>query len=320
MAKEAQDQYVSIKSKDAVEGGGIFGPGRAVIKKARWATFEYIRKGQTKGKRATVLLVVFNRDGETERVPYGTGSAFKPSADGLHLLTRNAAMSGLPNNCNAYYFLQSFEEVSDHPMPPDWLDTPDQLDGLDVELLAKPIQRTFANDDGKGETTKSKPVLVVSEIYSDDVPWEEGGKGKSTKKTTKAKDADDDDDDDDSDEDKDKEEEEENDDDDDSDEDDDDDDEDEKEKPAAKSKKNGKGKAATAETESDLDEEAIEALIELLGEGPVKYDDLEDDLRASLKGNAQAKVIAARAADEEFLATEKGWSYNAKKKIVTLDD
>ncbi len=72
---------------------------------------------------------------------------------------------------------------------------------------------------------------------------------------------------------------------------------------------------------SEIDALAQEALIEALEEngGPLDVDDVEAAVLKQLKGNPQRKAIAARAADEEFLAECDGVAFNAKKKTVAID-
>jgi hypothetical protein len=329
----------SLHSKDAVVGGGTFGPGRATIVTARFSRFDYRKKNGTRPNLQTVLLVIYNRDDEEERVPYGVGKGWTPGPKGESLVGRNKSSAGLSDNCNAMIFLKSFEDVG---MPGDWLSSPKQLDGLDVDLIAKPVERDFADSDqGRGGVKKSA-VLTIGEVF--DPPWEATGKGKAKKKPVARDEDEDTDDTRDEDED-------------DEDErpakgkgkgkgkiappDDDDDDDAPAPKPAARgaahstSRGNGSDSTRAKDRDADreraskrqakdedtdsLDEETVEAVIEALADGPLKIDALETKIRTLLKGNPQRIAIAARATEEDLLALERGWSFNQRKGLVALD-
>jgi hypothetical protein len=317
MARERDrdsEKGVSLRSKDAIDSGGLFGPGRAKLKRLRFEMFEYKPKAGSKKKsvRAPVLLATYSRDGETEKVPYGVGSGWGIAKGGLALSPRNN-QEGLPKNCNALYFIQSCEEAG---MPDDFLDTPDKLDGVELILVKKPIARDFGD---KGQQTSN--LLIVDEFTK--APWLKG-------KKKPAKPADDEDED----EDDDNEDEANGDDDDDDDDDENDSDAQETRSGKKKPKKPVKDEDADEDEddnddgdsggtdsgdEDDVDEEAGEALIELLATGPLKQADVEKKLKIALKGNKQKNVIAARASEDEFLEKELGWSYNAKTGRVKLD-
>lgn len=346
MADKKKSGGVSLRTADAFAPSGLFGPGRATIVKARWSKFEYLRKGQKpgQGKTVNVLLVEYERDGEKEKVPYGIGKGWKIIDNGLRLEGRNGQTS-LPNNCNAFYFFEALENADEKPMPSDYLDTPDQLDGADVELIVKPVERDFRDRDKKDDkesSSRKDTVLVAGEVYS--APWaEDEGKGKKKKK---AKDEDEEEDSDDDDDDKpakkkakgksDDDDEEE------SGDDDSDDDDEEEEKPKAKAKgkkksdddeeeeesdsdsddddeKPAKKKKASAD-EEDKDEAAIEALTDLLeAEESVLVTEIESKLLKRLKKSRPKDYdeIAERAGQADLLDQEKGWVRKGKK--VTLD-
>ena len=283
MKDRDDEKGVSLRSKDAVEGGGIFGPGPATWKKGRFEMFEYKPKAGSKKRtvRAPAFVVRFERDGEVEKVPYGVGSGWAIGKDGLSLIPRQN-QTGLPNNCNCFYLFESMEDAG---MPDSVYSDITQLDNLDVVLVGKPIERTFEDH------TSKKTVLLVGE-FAGETPWGGGGKkkkkddsedGDDEKPKSKSKSKSDDEDDDDD---------------------------------KSKSKSNGKGK----KEEDSVDDEAIEALIDLLGEdSPIKLDELEKAIRKSLKGNDNADVIAARCVEDDFLELEKGWTVNTKKGTVALD-
>lgn len=283
MARERdEEQGVSLSTADGIESGGIFGPGPAKIVKARFAEFEYKKKNQQRGTKAPVLLVVYERDGEEERVPYSVGSGWGISKDGLRLIPRNG-QTGLPTNCNAMIYLESMETKGG--MPQRYLQTPDQLDGVELTLIAKPIERDFSEDKGG---TKKKTLLIVKSVES--APWLDGddsadekpAKGKNRGKS-----------------------------------DDDDDNNDADEKPT----KRGSSKKDDDDDNDDVEEEAREALIEVLeSKSPIRQSEIEAEVRARLKGNPQRNVIAARCSEDDFLNTEKGWSFDEKKGKITLDN
>lgn len=305
MAKNDDSTGVSLSTNDGVDSG-IFGPGPATIATARFTEFQYHKPGQKqneppRGAKANLLLVTYKReDEEDRRQPYGCGNGWSVGPKGLRLIPKNG-QSGLPKTCNTFYLLESLEAAG---MPSDWLKSVDQLDGLQVVLVLKPIERNFKDRDKDDKRPNSSSLLVIDEVI--DPPWESGGKKKSKKK-------------------------------DDDDEDeapakgkkkpaaDDDDDDDENEKPA-------KGKAAKGKKDDDDDddnkdddaeavtEEAVETLIELLQDtDPIKVAKLEDLAKAALKGNPQKNVIAARCVEDDFLDLERGWSYDAKKGTVSAD-
>lgn len=305
MARERdEEQGVSLSTADGIESGGIFGPGPAKIVKARFAEFEYKKKNQQRGTKAPVLLVVYERDGEEERVPYSVGSGWGISKDGLRLIPRNG-QTGLPTNCNAMIYLESMETKGG--MPQRYLQTPDQLDGVELTLIAKPIERDFSEDKGG---TKKKTLLIVKSVES--APWLDGD-DSADEKPAKGKNrgkSDDDDDNNDADEKPTKRGSSKK-----------DDDDDEDEKPKGKSDKGGKGKKDDDDDNDDVEEEAREALIEVLeSKSPIRQSEIEAEVRARLKGNPQRNVIAARCSEDDFLNTEKGWSFDEKKGKITLDN
>lgn len=273
---------VSLRSKDAIDSGG-FGPGPATIKRARWVEYQYPKKGQKKGEKprgavAPVLLVTYERDGETRDEPYGIGTGWRIENKGLTLTPKNG-QAGLPKTCNAMYLIDSLEHADVNPMPEDYLDTPDQLDGIEVVLMLKPIERTFERD-GASETTK-KSILCVEEVS--DAPWVEGAGKKKSK--AKAKDEDDEEDSDDE------------------------DDEDEAPKGKAKTKAKSKG-----EEDEDEDEAAVEAVCDLLADedGPVKI----ADLPTLLKKRGVKRDVIARVEADDFLDLEKGWEVKGSKIVA----
>src|SRR5260221_9262590 len=103
-----KEKGVSLRTADAIRGGGLFGPGPAKLVRLRWEMFEYTPKeGSKKQKvRAPSLVARFERDGEVEAIPYSCGKGWAIGDKGLSLVAR-AGQTGLPDNSNAFYFLNS---------------------------------------------------------------------------------------------------------------------------------------------------------------------------------------------------------------------
>lgn len=181
MAKNDDSTGVSLSTNDGVDSG-IFGPGPATIVTARFTEFQYHKPGQKqneppRGAKANLLLVTYKReDEEDRRQPYGCGNGWRVGPKGLSLIPKNG-QSGLPKTCNTFYLLESLEAAG---MPSDWLKTVDQLDGLQVVLVLKPIERNFKDRDKDDKRPNSSSLLVIDEVI--DPPWESGGKKKSKKK------------------------------------------------------------------------------------------------------------------------------------------
>jgi hypothetical protein len=93
-------------------------------------------------------------------------------------------------------------------------------------------------------------------------------------------------------------------------------------KSAAKASTSTKAKGKPAEAdddEDDLQEAAVEALIDALDDGPLKQRNVEDAILAVTKKNPLSKKIAALVESDDFLELEKGWTYDSKKGTITLD-
>lgn len=313
---KSSEKGVSLDPDDAVVGGGLFGAGSARAKKHRFGFFDY------NGKRKAVpaLLVEYVRDDEKYTESYTVGNGWKPSADGLRLVAK-AGQSGLNDNCKCMLYLKALKEAG---MPKGYIgDDISVLDGIDGELIRQPIEAI--EDDKGGGKKKPSTVLVFDEVSK--APW-----GKGSKKSSKP--ADDDDDEDAADEDEDTDADE-------------DDEEDEDEKPTkAKSKSSAKTSSAKSkksksdDDDEDEDEEeeeeeeatddddededqveaGVEALIVALDDGPLKLAKVSDAILLQLKKHPQRKAIAALVATEKFAAKEKGWSYDKKKKVLSLDE
>lgn len=305
--KKGSSKGVSLDPDDQVVGGGLFGAGEATATEHRFGMFDY----QGKRKPVPALLVTFTRGDEEHIESYTVGNGWKPSEDGLSIIPK-AGQTGLNDNSKAAKYLAALRD--DCGMPKGTVSNDiSVLDGIEGTLIRKPLEKVEGSD-------KAGSILVFESI--DSAPWEDGGgKKKGAKKKAKDEDEDDadesdDDDDDDSD---------------------DDDEEDEKPKKGAKggkAAKGGKGKSKSDDDDDDDDsdedsddddadedvvEEATEALISALDDGPLKLAKIADAVKAQVKKSKNAKAILALVVSEKFLAKELGWSFDAKKKTVTLD-
>jgi hypothetical protein len=299
MKEVRKGKGVSLEADDAIDVG-LFSSGPATIKESIFAEFDY----GGNAKPTPVWLVTYERDGETYEQPYSLGKGWKIAEDGLSLIPK-AGQTGLARSCNAMKYLVASLVAAGMPKGTLASGDPSVLDGLEVVVSRVAQEKREGLDRRNDKPGKESTILVIEEIVS--APWDKGGSKKKAKPT----------------------------DDDDEDEapakgkakgnksrDDDDEDDDDDEKPKGKSKSKAKDDDDEDEADDagdDLDEEAIEAVIEAVDEGPLrlKGDELKDALLGVLKGNKQAKAIAARACDPDFLEKEKGWSFNGK--TVTLD-
>lgn len=314
--KKASAGGFSMDPDAQIVGGGLFGagPGTRAISH-RFGVFKY----PGTDKKAPALLVEFERDGETHTESYTVGgNNWKPSADGKTIVPR-AGQTGFSTSSKAGMYLAALRDECG--MPAGFV--VDDISVLD-DILGTVDRKPTEGVKEKGGTAAGKPgsILIYTEV--DEAPWEAGAK----KKKKKAKPVDDDDDDD---EDAEADDESES----------DDDDDDAEETPAAKKKaaaaKKKKKAAAAADDDDaeadddaadhdsdddddeDLTEEATEALITALDDGALKLSKVEGAVSAALKKHPQKAAIAALAASPKFLKMEKGWSFDAAKKTVTLD-
>jgi len=84
----------------------------------------------------------------------------------------------------------------------------------------------------------------------------------------------------------------------------------------------GKGKAAEAD-DDDIDETVADYIVEALKSSKsksLKADDLSMALTKVLIGKKNRDAIKDRGLEESMHETEKGWTYNAKKETLTLDE
>lgn len=304
---------LSFRKKDAIDVG-LFSSGPAVVKEAVFTPYNY--KGGA--KPVDVILLTFSRDGEEDYgQPYGIGKGWKISADGTELIPKNG-QTGLGKTCNAMMYLIAPLEAA---LPKADLDPDDYLgEGfpgtlVGLEVVVARVNQVERENQKKRDDGSPRTILVIEEITGT-----EGGKKKkgATGAKAKAKPVDDDEDDDEPVAKKKKPA----------------DDDDDEEEPVAKKKKKAadddedddealkaKSKKKGANDDDELLEEGVEALISALEteDGPIKLDALDDALDVALKGNKNRKAIIALMTDVDVLALEKGWTFNEKKKTITLD-
>lgn len=308
---KAKGKRISLDDEDAIDVG-LFPSGPARITESIFADYDY--GGNTKPQ--AVWLIAYERDGEPYEQPYSLGKGWRISEDGTRI-TNKAGHAGLAKSCNAIRHLVTPLKIA---LKEAGIDSsilgegdPTVLVGMDTVLRRvdqedrpglKPRKRR------DGEESGPRSILEIEEVLS--APWDKSsGKAGSKKKKAAKKDEDDDAD--------------EAEDEDEADDSDEDDDEAEdkrpasrKPKPAARAKANGKGRSDDDEDEDDAEDEgqddavaedAIEALIEAVDGGPVKYAKLEATLRKSVKGK-KADAIVEWALNKKNLKTEKGWSFD----------
>jgi hypothetical protein len=274
-------QGVSFLPTDAQQVG-LWQGGRSTIT-FLFGLFDY----GPRGKHPALIVTFTDEHGEAHEEPYGVGKGWAISADGSELIPKQG-QTGFPTSCDAIkYLLGPLAQVCDAAggTLPGGSDIT-ALDGVVAEVKRVPVEaRVFADDRRRKEDENKEPKtkITVTEVF--EMPWADDAapakKGKASKAKAKAND----------------------------------DDDDEDEAPAKK------GKAAPADDDdSGVDDSATEALIEALEDedGPLAIDEIESTLLTALKGNPERKAIAARAADEDFLATEDGWKVNKKKGTVAL--
>lgn len=312
---------VSLDDEDAIDSG-LFASGPAVIKESLFVG-DYDYGGHS--KPTVVWLLTFGRDGEEDyEQPYSLGKGWKVSADGKTLIAK-AGQSGLPKSCNAMlYLIKPLKKaLADADIEIDLRSgDPTLLDGLEVVVARVDQEKRNMGDNGKrkkaGEEEKDRTILVIEEVTGTEGDTSAGKKTKKKKKPA----ADEDDEDE-------EETEDDADESDDEDESEDEDEEDEKPKRGAKKKPAAKAKKKPAVRDEDEDEEeseeeadededeastedAVEAIIDAVGNGPVKLVNLEAKLTKVLKGNKQAAAIIELATSKAFLKKEKGWTFDGK--------
>lgn len=93
-------------------------------------------------------------------------------------------------------------------------------------------------------------------------------------------------------------------------------------KAAGKTNAKAKGSAKDAD-DDDIDETVADYIVEALKASKsksLKVDDLSMALTKVLIGKKNRDAIKARGLEESMHETEKGWTYNAKKETLTLDE
>lgn len=295
------DDEVSLDDEDAIETG-LFASGAATIKEAVFDNYKY---GDT-GTAAPAFIVVYERDGEPPyEQPYSIGSGW--AIKNGKLIAKNG-QTGLPKSCNAIrHFVKPYKQacadagVNPVPLKPS---TIGEIAGLQVmvervEQEDRKIddrkggdrERGRAREDRSGRDEKKRgprTILEIREILDGDAKGgakkkkKDDDEDEAPKSTKKGKPADDDEEDEPA-------------------------DDEPEEKPAAK-----KGAKETVS-----DEDAVEALLDALADGPLKMgEELEDALEAVLKGKKGAGAVVDLASSKKFLQTEQGWSFDGK--IATL--
>lgn len=274
---------VSFDDEDAIEIG-LFASGPATIVESVIDRFKFGDRGAF-----PAWIITYERDGEKYEQPYSIGTGW--DLKNGKLIAKNG-QKGLAKSCNAIrHLVKPFKAACvESDIEPLHLNptTMRQLEGstVVVERVAQE-QRHFKDRDRQSRTDRDRSrgrvqnddegptILEIREIVS--ASWLDG-KATSTKaKADKAK----------------VEEEEE-------------DDEEEAPKPTAKG-------ATKKLSDEDLEEEAIEALIAVIEEGPVKMGEpLEEALEAHFKGRKGMGAVVDLASSKKFLATEQGWSFDGK--------
>ena len=317
MARE-KPRGVSLRPEDAIDAGLWMG-GDAVIEEAVFTEYDY--GGTVRSRNLPIVLLVTYRHAEgTYEQPYSCGDGWEIGDKGA-MLVPTKGQKGLPKSSNAYQFFKSLEDV-DYDLA-DLDESVRALEGQGVTCSrqAQPDRSDFKRDDrrsrgGRDDDKKDdqKKTYILIDALLDKAPKFDKAKGKAEKPKGKASRDDEDDEDekprgsvkgrgrgrDDDDE---------------------DDEDEEKPKTRSRSRKDeddederparGKGKGK-ADDDDDLDEEAEDALIEVLekaGAKGLKLDAIEEAVYAHLKGHPARKAVAAKAGDEDFIA-------GLKKKVA----
>ena len=322
MAREKTRAGVSIHPEDAVDAGLWMG-GDAVVDEAVFTEYDY--GGTVKRKQLPVVLLITYRHAEgTYEQPYSCGDGWDVEKGGDILIPMNG-QKGLSKSCNALQFFKSLEGAGY-----DLADLDESVHALEGQGVvcsrqAQPDRDNFQprgrdrdrggnqdRDRGRDRRDRDgrddkKSYILIDDLL-DKAP--KFGKGKADEKPKgRSKSRDDDED---------------------------EEkparsrgrasrDEEEDEKPtrtkrAAKDEDDddipSKGRSrttskATARDEDDdtdtddLDEEAEDALVEVLEKAPkqtLKVGAVEEAVYTHLKGHPKRKAIAERAADEDFMA------------------
>lgn len=278
---------VSFDDEDAIETG-LFASGPATIVESVIDRFKFGDRGAF-----PAWIITYERDGEKYEQPYSIGTGW--DLKNGKLIAKNG-QKGLAKSCNAIrHLVKPFKAAcADSDIEPLHLNptTMRQLEGTAVVVERVPQElRNFKDRDRDRQSRTDRDrsrgrvqdddekrdgltILEIREIVS--ASWL-NGKATSTKAKAEHKA---------------KVEEE--------------DDEEEAPKPTAKG-------ATKKPSDEDLEEEAIEALVAVIEEGPVKMGEpLEEALEAHFKGRKGMGAVVDLASSKKFLATEQGWSFDGK--------
>lgn len=292
------DSDVSFDDEDAIETG-LFASGRATVCESTIDNFDFKAAGVH-----PAWIVTYERDGEKYEQPYGIGRGWDIDRKG-RLIAKNG-QKGLPKSCNAIkYLVKPLKEACAQAK----LDAPklspttvSVLVGLEVDVErveqeardfgGRDKDRTRSRDRGRGredrdENRGPRTILQIQEIFS--APWvEKNGKGtppmvaKTQVTATPEEDEEDDEQ------------------------------KDAKSTPTARSRREPQ-KKATEKADASAEEDAMEALIALVAEGPLTIgEELEDALELHFKGQKGKAGIVDLAASKKFLQREEGWAFDGK--------
>lgn len=302
---------VSLDDDDAIDVG-LFSSGPATITESLFAPYDY--QGTASRNPPIVWLITLQRgsgkEKETYEQPYTIGKGWDLDKRSGALIAKNG-QTGLPKSCNAtLYLIKPLKKALakagiDLPTKNGIGGDPRVLEGLEViveridqeernikERGGRDRDRDRDRDRGRDREEKGPPtILVVDKVES--APWDKGGKSRSKS------DAEDDDQprrgrgkNDDDDEKNDKEE-------------------------RGRGGKNG----SKDDGDADLKADAIEALVKVVEKGKCKTgEDLEERLEKVLKGVKNSGAIIDFATSPKFLATEKGWTFDEKRKTIDASE
>lgn len=270
----------------ALVGAGLFSAGPARIVESKFVHFNY---GAT--SKPLVWLVRFERPDEPAYdQPYGIGDGWQTDATG-RTLKSTSGKENLPVSCNAVkYLIASLEKAGGQPVM-DLLaqGDPALLVGMEV-IVDRVVQeaRDFRDKSKERLGPDGKPkvssILIITAVTA--LPGAKPAKGKKSAPPAASAPA-----------------------------------------PAAKAKRapvvddddeDDDAPAPSAAADEDLREEAEEALIAVLEEGPLKARDLEAELLKYLGTNPQAKALAAYMTDPASLARTNGWTVSANGKVLSI--
>lgn len=282
---------VSLDDEDAIDSG-LFASGDAEVTESLFTPYDY--QGTTRGAKPIVWLVTYVRgsgkDKEQYEQPYGIGKGWDVDKKG-NLIAKNG-QKGLPKNCNAMLYLvtplkEACRKAKIDP-PPFGDGDPEILVGLkgSVERVNQE-ERDIRQERGGGRDRDRDRGGDRDRGRGRERDEERDTKGSRTILVIDSVD------------------------------------EAPWEKGGGKgrgkeetsSRDRGRGKAEEPEPEETAgpDEDAVEAIIAVVEEGPVKFgDELEEALEKHLKGKKGSGAIIDVASSKKFLQQEKGWTFDGK--------